>query len=51
MGTYTDLPNVPTRPFSLECTLLYNTIFHLDRGEPELALQRLGAKVVASLRY
>jgi class 3 adenylate cyclase/tetratricopeptide (TPR) repeat protein len=30
-------------PFSLEATLLFNAMLHLDRGEPELALRRLGA--------
>jgi predicted ATPase len=30
-------------PFSLESALLWNAILHLDRGEPELALQRLAA--------
>jgi len=39
MGTHINLPSVPTRPFSLECALLYIAIFHLDRGEPELALK------------
>jgi predicted ATPase len=32
-----------THPFSLEGALLWNAILHLDRGEPELALQRLEA--------
>ena len=30
-------------PFSLEPALLFNAMLHLDRGEPELALQRLDA--------
>ena len=30
-------------PFSLEIALLFNAMLHLDRGEPELALQRLEA--------
>jgi predicted ATPase len=30
-------------PFTLTAALLYNAMFQLDRGEPELALQRLGA--------
>ncbi len=30
-------------PFSLVDALLYNSILHIDRGESELALQRLGA--------
>jgi class 3 adenylate cyclase/tetratricopeptide (TPR) repeat protein len=30
-------------PFSLQMALVYNTVLHLDRGEPTLALQRLGA--------
>ena len=30
-------------PLSLELALLYRAMLHLDRGEPELALQRLGA--------
>jgi predicted ATPase len=30
-------------PFSLLAALLFNAVLHLDRGEPELALQRLGA--------
>ena len=30
-------------PFSLEIALLFNAMLHLDRGEPELALQRLDA--------
>ncbi len=30
-------------PFSLEMALMYNAMLHLDRGEPELALQRLEA--------
>jgi class 3 adenylate cyclase len=30
-------------PFSREVALVYNAMLHLDRGEPELALQRLGA--------
>jgi class 3 adenylate cyclase/predicted ATPase len=30
-------------PFSLETALLVNAMLHLDRGEPELALRRLGA--------
>jgi tetratricopeptide (TPR) repeat protein len=30
-------------PFSLEVTLLWNAMLHIDRGEPELALQRLDA--------
>jgi predicted ATPase len=29
-------------PFSLDITLLWNAMLHVDRGEPELALQRLG---------
>jgi tetratricopeptide (TPR) repeat protein len=29
-------------PFSLAAALLYNTVLLLDRGEPELALERLG---------
>jgi class 3 adenylate cyclase/tetratricopeptide (TPR) repeat protein len=39
-------------PFSLEAALLWNAMLHLDRGEPELALQRLGAAeaVVAEQR-
>jgi class 3 adenylate cyclase len=32
-----------THPFSLEAALLWNAMLHLDRGEPELALQRLEA--------
>ena len=30
-------------PFSLELALLFNAMLHLDRGEPEMALQRLEA--------
>jgi tetratricopeptide (TPR) repeat protein len=30
-------------PFSLELALLFNTMLRLDRGEPEMALQRLKA--------
>src|SRR5215472_8005318 len=30
-------------PLSLEQALIFNAMFHLDRGEPELALQRLAA--------
>jgi hypothetical protein len=30
-------------PFSLELSLLFNAMLRLDRGEPEVALQRLGA--------
>ena len=30
-------------PFSLLAALLFNAMLHLDRGEPELALQRLDA--------
>jgi tetratricopeptide (TPR) repeat protein len=30
-------------PLSLEIALLYGAMLHLDRGEPELALRRLGA--------
>jgi hypothetical protein len=30
-------------PLSLEMALIYNTLLHFDRGEPELALQRLEA--------
>jgi class 3 adenylate cyclase/tetratricopeptide (TPR) repeat protein/energy-coupling factor transporter ATP-binding protein EcfA2 len=30
-------------PFSFACALQYYSMLHLDRGEPELALQRLGA--------
>jgi tetratricopeptide (TPR) repeat protein len=30
-------------PFSLEIALVYNAMLHLDRGEPDLALQRLGS--------
>ena len=30
-------------PFSLELALLFNAMLRLDRGEPELALQRLAA--------
>ena len=30
-------------PFSLALALLYNAMLHLDRGEPEAALRRLGA--------
>jgi predicted ATPase len=39
-------------PFSLEAALLWNAMLHLDRGEPELALQRLDAAeaVVAEQR-
>ncbi|MGH6679364.1 MAG: ATP-binding protein [Bradyrhizobium sp.] len=36
-------------PLSLEVCLLYNSMLHLDRDEPELALQRLdAAKVLAA---
>jgi hypothetical protein len=30
-------------PFSLESARLFNAMLHLDRGEPELALERLRA--------
>ena len=30
-------------PLSLEIALLYGAMLHLDRGEPEMALQRLSA--------
>src|SRR5262249_40612742 len=29
-------------PFSLDVTLLWNAMLHLNRGEPELVMQRLG---------
>jgi predicted ATPase len=32
-------------PFSLAIALQYNSMLHLDRGEPELAMQRLDAAV------
>src|SRR6266478_2225390 len=32
-----------THPFSLQLAWVNIAILHLDRGEPELALQRLGA--------
>jgi hypothetical protein len=39
-------------PFSLAAALLWNAMLHLDRGEPELALQRLeaGEALVAEQR-
>jgi class 3 adenylate cyclase len=30
-------------PYSLELALLYDAMLHLDRGDPQLALERLGA--------
>jgi len=36
-------------PLTLEAALLWNAMLHLDRGEPELALQRLdGAEAVVA---
>jgi adenylate cyclase len=37
-------------PFSLEIALMNNAMHHLDRGEPELALQRLSAAEILAAK-
>jgi len=39
----TDLAERLHHPLSLELAMLYKTLLHLDRHEPEIALQQLGA--------
>src|SRR5262249_43311499 len=42
-GEALELAERIAHPFTLVTALLWNAMLHLDRGEPELALRRLGA--------